>query len=130
VIAIKAKSESNDLVGELRELLPELGIAEIKNRLRSGAVLVERETLENDWREAQAVLRGVVAALKKHRADFTIHEWVTDSGIFDGPDARNEIDETVMENIFRGDVEEMAHQRRLMDEEIAEKGYVEVEPDE
>lgn len=129
MIAILAKSDSNELVGELRELLPDMPVADIKNRLRTGAALVQRETLENDWREVQALLRGVVAALKRHGAEVAIHEWVADSGIFDGPDPRNRIDETVMENIFRGDVEEMARQRKLMDEEIAEKGHVEVEPE-
>lgn len=129
MIAIKAKSDSNELVGELRELLPELGIAEIKKRLSSGAVLAEREPFQNDSDEVHGLLRSLVALLKRRGADYAIHEWVADSGVFDGPDPRNRIDDQVLENILRGFEDGVKRQREQMDREIGEKGYAEVEPE-
>jgi hypothetical protein len=119
MLAIVATSESAQLAAELRSLLPELGIGEIRRRLTEGAPLVEVDPHTNDWRETHAQLAAIRATLAAHHASVELHETfpdMSDDPRFATPTEATRITpekwDRLLENIARGVAEARAARHR------------------
>jgi hypothetical protein len=110
-IAILASTDRPDVVAGLRKLLPDVSMADLKQRLGGDQPIVDSEAFGNDWEEVHPLLREVIAELKAKQVDFEIHELVDDDQAKRG-DASTKIDEATLENILNGFVEEVERARR------------------
>lgn len=97
-ITIMAMTDRKEVLPALRMCLPEVGIAEIRRRLKQGDVLVERELFTNDWEEVNPLLRRILAVLQSHDVPFKIYERSGPSTV--APSERERIDDEVLENIL------------------------------
>jgi hypothetical protein len=72
--AIRVRSNDPMLVTELRRVLPEKAVSEIRRALGAGAPLVARTLLGNDHDEAAAILLAIVDIARRSDAEIAVEE--------------------------------------------------------